>query len=91
MNKIWSSEDEIIKSYSRPKKKVALFLEISQVKIFHHLPARIVVCVSEYTFFVPNKKNIHRNKKYKKLKKIEKQKKAKEEKEKENVVVFNNI
>ena len=56
MNKIWSSEDEIIKSYSRPKKKVALFLEISQVKIFHYLPARIVVCVSEYTFFVPNKK-----------------------------------
>ena len=86
MNKIWSSEDEIIKSYSRPKKKVALFLEISQVKIFHHLPARIVVCVSEYTFFVPNKKNIHRNKKYKKLKKIEKQKKAKEEKDYNDIV-----
>ena len=91
MNKIWSSEDEIIKSHSRPKKKVALFLEISQVKIFHHLPARIVACVSEYTFFVPNKKNIHRNKKCKKRKRIQKQKKPKEEKEKENVVVFNNI
>ena len=86
MNKIWSSEDEIIKSYSKAKKKVALFLEISQVKIFHHLPARIVVCVSEYTFFVPNKKNIHRNKKYKKLKKIEKQKKAKEEKDYNDIV-----
>ena len=61
------------------------------MKIFHYLPARIVVCVSEYTFFVPNKKNIHRNKKYKKRKKIQKQKKPKEEKEKENVVVFNNI
>ena len=52
----------------------------------------MVLCVSEYTFFVLNKKkNIQTKTKQKKLKKIEKQKKPKEEKEKENVFVVNNI
>ena len=31
-------------------KKEVLFPEIGQVKIFYHWPARIVECVSEYTF-----------------------------------------
>ena len=51
----------------------------------------MVLCASEYTFFVLNKKNIQIKTKQKKLKKIEKQKKPKEEKEKENVFVVNNI
>ena len=41
----------------RPNKKVAVFPEIGWVKMFHLLPTRIVECVSEYIFFVSNKKN----------------------------------
>ena len=46
-------------------------------KFFHDLLTCIVVCVSEYIFFVSNKqkkKHTHRNKKQKKLRKIEKKK-----------------
>ena len=52
-------------------------MEIGRVKIFHHLPARIVECVSEYKFLYKKKKkhHIYRSKKQKKLKKIEKEKK----------------
>ena len=35
---------------------VVLFLEIGQVKTFSSLTHRIVICVSEYIFFVSNKK-----------------------------------
>ena len=70
--------------------KLSCFRKSARWKFFHHLPAHIVECVSEYILFVSNKKK-HRIKKQKKLKKIEKQKEANEEKEKENIVVANNI
>ena len=55
-----------------PKKRLSCFRESAGCKFFHHLPARIVECVSEYIFFVSNKNNKCRNKKQKKLKKTEK-------------------
>ena len=48
--------EKLVTVYNRAK-KVVLFSEIDGVKIFfHHLPARITECVSEYIFFVSNKK-----------------------------------
>ena len=46
------------------QKKVVLFLEIGQVKIFYHSPSCIVECISEYILISKNKQ-----KKEKKLKK----------------------
>ena len=41
----------LIRCTVRPKKILALFLEIGQVEnIFYHSPACMVECVSEYTF-----------------------------------------
>ena len=57
-------------------------------EIFFHLPARIVARVSEYIFFVSNKK-VHREKIAKETKESRKTKETKEEREKENVVASN--
>ena len=54
-------------------------------KIFYHLPARIVESVSEYIFFVSNKKTFT-DTKTKETKENRKTKETKEETEKENVV-----
>ena len=64
---------KICKTIIRPKKILALFLEISRVKIFYHSPARIVKFILEYTYF--NFKIKH-----KKITRIEKTKEAKQEK-----------
>ena len=62
----------------RPKKKLSCFRKSAGWNFFYHLSVRIVAFVSEYIFFVSNKKtHTERNKKQKKLKKIEKQKKLK--------------
>ena len=62
----------------RPKKKLSCFRKSAGWNFFYHLPVRLVAFVSEYIFFVSNKKtHTERNKKQKKLKKIEKQKKLK--------------
>ena len=52
----------------------------------------IAQCVSEFMFFVSNKKHTHTHKQQAKetLKKTEKQKKPKKKKEIENVVAVNN-
>ena len=58
----------------RPK-KVVLFTEIGRAKFFYHLPARIVEIVSEYIFFVSEKKKErkkHRQKNKQKGKKTKK-------------------
>ena len=68
----------------RPK-KVLLFPEIGRLKNFYHLPARIVESVSEYIFFVSNKKTFT-DTKTKETKENRKTKETKEETEKENVV-----
>ena len=55
----------------RPKKLV-LFPEVGQVKFFHHSPARIVECVSEYIFLISkNKQTSIKNKDTKKAKEKE--------------------
>ena len=64
-------------THFRPK-KVALFPEIDRAKIFYHSPARIIECVSEYTFLISknnkqtNKNNNNNNKNKKKQKKLKK-------------------
>ena len=71
--------DPGFKLRSKKKKKLSCFRKSAGWNFFHHLPARIVECVSEYVFFVSKKqkkkKKPQRNKKQKKLEKIEKQKK----------------
>ena len=62
-----------------------MFSEISRVKVFFHLPARIVECLLEYIFLF--KKNTHKQK----VKETKENRETKEEKEKENVAVFSNI
>ena len=54
-------------------KKVALFPEIGRVKIFYHLPVRIVKYVSEYIFLVSkNTKTTKKTRIHKKQKKLKK-------------------
>ena len=48
-------EEEIIKKI-QGQKKLPCFRKSAGGKFFHHLLARIVVCVSEYIFFVSNKR-----------------------------------
>ena len=60
-----------------PPKKVVLFPGIGQVKFFfYHLPACILVCLSEYFLF--DEKDIHKHKQ-----------KAKETKEKKRISIEN--
>ena len=55
-------------------KKVALFPEIGRVKIFYHLPVRIVKYVSEYIFLVSkNTKTSKKTRIHKKQKKLKKE------------------
>ena len=61
-------------------KKWSCFRKSLGWKSFHHLPTRIAECVSEYIFFVSNKKKHIQTKSKKKLKKKEKQKKPKKKK-----------
>ena len=56
------------------------------MKFLHHLRACIVEYVSEYIFFVSNKKKHTHTQKAKESKENRKTKDTKEEKEKENVV-----
>ena len=56
------------------------------MKFLHHLRACIVEYVSEYIFFVSNKKTHTHKQKAKESKENRKTKDTKEEKEKENVV-----
>ena len=58
---------------------------MAEWKLFHHLPTSVAQCVSEYIFFVSNKKT--HSQKAKETKENRKTKEIKEEKEKENVVV----
>ena len=66
-------------------------MEISQMELFSCAHAHIVEYVSEYTFFVLNKKTHTHKQKDKETKECSKTKETKEEKEKENVVVVNSI
>ena len=70
----------VLKNAGKIKKKIVLFLEIGQAKLFFYLPANI--CVSEYMPFVSKKviKNTDTNKK-----------ETKEEKEIEKLVAVNSI
>ena len=59
------------------------------MKFFLSLTVRIVAFVSEYIFFVSNKKtHTERNKKQKKLKKIEKQKKLMKKRRKKMLLLL---
>ena len=58
-------------------KKVALFPEISQMKISLYSPARKVGCISEYIFLISKNKQTKKNKKTR----TQKQKKIKKKKE----------
>ena len=57
-------------------KKVALFPEISQMKISLYSPARKVGCISEYIFLISKNKQTKKNQKNKNTK-IEKDKEEK--------------
>ena len=74
-----------------PKKRLSCFRKSAGCKFFHHLPARIVECVSEYIFFVSNKKKQMQKQKAKETKENRKIKETNEEREKENVAAVNNI
>ena len=76
-----------------PKRKLSCFLKSTGLKFFHHLPACIVECVSEYTFCFRQKKHTHNTQKQlaKETKENRKTKETKDEREKENVVTVNNI
>ena len=64
-------------------KKWSCFRKSLGWKSFHHLPTCIAECVSEYIFFVSNKKYTYKQKaKKKKTKEKRKTKETKEEKEK---------
>ena len=97
-NKIWKIitlyiHDEKYLNF-RPKKKLSCFRKSAGWKFFHYLPARIVACVSEYIFFVSNKKKTHAHTQKQKAPETKEHRKTietKKEKEKENVVVVNNI
>ena len=98
-NKIWKIitlyiHDEKYLNF-RPKKKLSCFRKSAGWKFFHYLPARIVACVSEYIFFVSNKKKNTRThtqkQKAPETKEHRKTIETKKEKEKENVVIVNNI
>ena len=68
---------KIKEEFSLRPKKWSCFRKSRGWKSFHHLPTRIDECVSEYIFFVSNKKHTRKQKAKKNLKKIEKQKKPK--------------
>ena len=73
-----------------PKKRLSCFRKSAGCKFFHHLPACIVECVSEYIFFVSNKKKMQKQK-AKETKENRKIKETNEEREKENVAAVNNV
>ena len=58
-NWIWSENFDIsfcVIFYHLAKKKLSCFRKSTGRKFFHHLHDRIVECMSEYIFFVSNKK-----------------------------------
>ena len=78
----------------KKKKKLSCFRKSAGWNFFHHLPARIVECVSEYVFFVSKKQKKKKTTEKQKTKETRENRKAKEtneEREKKNVVVVNNI
>ena len=70
-----------------------LFPESSGWKVFYHLSAHIVECVSEYKFFCFKKihKHPHEQKVKETKKEMRKTKETKEEMKKENFAVVNSI
>ena len=65
----------LLVKYCSKFKKVVLFPKIGWVNFFYHSPARIVKCISEYTFFIwrnIKQTNKQTNKKQKNQKKQEK-------------------
>ena len=75
-------------------KKVVLFLEIGQAKMFFYLSAHIFDCASEYIPFVSKKKITNtqtQTKKQKKLRRKETYKRNQRKKGGKNVVVVNSI
>ena len=67
------------KGVFKAEKKFCCFWKSTGWKVFHHLPARTVACVSEYIFFVSKNPQTEMKSK-KKLKKLAKQKKQRRKK-----------
>ena len=67
------------------QKKLSCFRKSAGWKFFYHLPARIVACVSEYMFFVSNKKKTHTHTEKQKTNETKENRTAKETKEEKEV------